>query len=95
MSNKRKYTKSEKAKIALDAIRGELTIAQIASKYGVHSTQIHNWKKQALTQLPESFSDKDKQIKSQHESEIAKLYEQIGRLQVENDFLKKKCDVFG
>ena len=93
-SKRRNFSKAEKAKIALEAIRGELTLSQIASKYKVHTTQIHNWKKQALAQLPEAFSGKAKQVQSDHESELASLYEQIGRLKVENAFLKKKCDVF-
>ena len=88
MSNKRKtYSKTEKAKIALDAIKGDLTLAQIASKYKVHTTQIHNWKKQALAQLPEGFSDKAKQVQSDHDTELSGLYEQIGRLKVENEYL--------
>jgi len=52
----RKFTAAEKSKVALEAIKGELTIAQIASKYTVHSTQINTWKKAALAQLPEAFS---------------------------------------
>lgn len=95
MNEKRKkYTPTEKAKIALEAIKGELTLAQIASKYGVHGTQINAWKKQLLAHLPDAFSDKNKQEKIAHHDELAELYEQIGRLKVENDFLKKKSEVF-
>lgn len=95
MSEKRKkYTPAEKAKIALEAIKSELTLAQISCKYGAHATQINAWKKQALTLLPDIFSDKSKQEKNNHASELGELYEQIGRLKVENDFLKKKCEVF-
>lgn len=57
----RKFTPAEKSKIALEAIRAELTIAEIASKYTVHPNQINKWKKQALAQLPEAFSGKQKQ----------------------------------
>ncbi len=95
MSDKRKkYSPTEKAKIALDAIKSELTLAQITTKYGVHPTQVNTWKKQALAYLPDAFSDKNKQEATTHETQLAELYEQIGRLKVENDFLKKKCDVF-
>lgn len=95
MSKKRKiYTPAEKAKIALEAIKGELTLAQISSKYGAHATQINQWKKQALALLPDIFSDKKKQILTDQETQLAELYEQIGRLKVENDFLKKKSEVF-
>lgn len=95
MSKERKrYSSAEKAKIALEAIKCELTIAQISSKYAVHSTQINQWKKQLLDSLPDAFSGKQKQIVSDHEMELSQLYEQIGRLKTENDFLKKKLEVF-
>jgi transposase len=95
MSDKRKkYSPTEKAKIALDAIKSELTLAQITTKYGVHSTQVNTWKKQALAYLPDAFSDKNKQETTTYETQLAELYEQIGRLKVENDFLKKKREVF-
>ena len=88
--NRKKYTPAEKAKIALEAIKGELTLSQISSKYGAHATQVNAWKKQALALLPDIFSEKSKQHLSEHATELAELYEQIGRLKVENDFLKKK-----
>ncbi len=91
---RKKYTPAEKARIALEAVKGELTLAQISSKYGAHATQINAWKKQALALLPDIFSDKSKQETTEHATELAGLYEQIGRLKVENDFLKKKCEVF-
>lgn len=95
MSEKRKkYTPTEKAKIALEAIKSEGTLAQISSKYGVHGTQVNTWKKQALAYLPDAFSDKSKQAVTEYENELAELYEQIGRLKVENDFLKKKYELF-
>lgn len=92
--NRKKYTPSEKAKIALEAIKGELTLAQISSKYGVHATQINAWKKQLLAYLPDAFSEKNKLEATSHHEEVAELYEQIGRLKVENDFLKKKSEMF-
>ena len=95
MSEKRKkYTPAEKAKIALEAIKGELTLAQISSKYAIHATQINAWKKQLLASLPDVFSDKGKREKAEHCDEVASLYEKIGRLKVENDFLKKKSELF-
>lgn len=96
MSIKRKkFTIAEKAKIALEAIKGELSVAQISSKYEVHAAQVNQWKKQALLHLPEAFSDKASQREAHHEDELAELYRQIGKLKVENDFLKKKSEVFG
>jgi transposase len=95
MSEKvKKYTPAEKAKIALEAIKSEKTLAQITASYGVHATQISAWKKQALAYMPDAFSDKNKNDRTKYEVQLAELYEQIGRLKVENDFLKKKCDVF-
>ena len=95
MNDKRKkYSPTEKAKIALEAIKGELTLAQITSKYGIHSTQVNAWKKRALAYLPDAFSDKQKHENLAQDTQLAELYEQIGRLKVENDFLKKKCEVF-
>lgn len=95
MQKQRKsYSGLEKSKIALEAIKGEMTLSQIASKYGVHSTQITNWKKLALTYLSEAFTQKQQQQTANYESELAGLYEQIGRLKVENEFLKKKFSLF-
>lgn len=95
MSNMRKkYSPAEKAKIALEAIKSELTLAQITAKYGIHSTQVNTWKKQALAYLPDIFKDKNRQKTTTDEMQLAELYEQIGRLKVENDFLKKKCELF-
>tara|TARA_Y100000031_G_C8197965_1_gene374697 strand:+ start:123 stop:416 length:294 start_codon:yes stop_codon:yes gene_type:complete len=95
MSIKRKkFTTAEKAKIALEAIKGEQSVAQISSKYGIHSTQINAWKRKALSHLPDAFNDKAEKAKESHQEEVALLYQQIGQLKVENDFLKKKSEVF-
>jgi len=95
MSIKRKkFTAAEKAKIALEAIKGEMSVAQISSKYEVHATQVNQWKKQALLYLPEAFGSKAMQQKDSYEQELAAAYQQIGKLKVENDFLKKKSEVF-
>lgn len=94
MSEKKSFTAAEKFKVALEAIKGELTIAEISSKYKVHATQISNWKKQALEYLASAFSEKLKVQQCNHEEMLTELYKQIGQLKVENDFLKKKCDLF-
>jgi transposase-like protein len=94
MSTKRlKFSAAEKFRVALEAIKGEKTIAEISAHYSVHATQISSWKKQALEYLAASFTDKHKP-KENHEKELGELYQQIGQLKVENDFLKKKCDLF-
>ena len=79
-----------KAKIALEAIKGQKTANEIAAEYGVHPTQIAHWKKQALDGLPDVFSlGKSKQEQSA-EALIASLYQQIGQLKVQVDWLEKK-----
>jgi len=96
MSSKNTFSAAEKYKIALEAIKGELTHSQITSKYHVHATQISNWKRQALEYLQAAFSNKLEVCKvvDDYEEQLTELYKQIGQLKVENDFLKKKCDVF-
>lgn len=78
-----------KAKVALEAIKEQKTIAELASLYGVHPTQITKWKKKALDFIQQIFSDKY-QVQTKHDDElIEQLYKQIGKLQVEKDWLKK------
>ena len=90
---RKKYSPAEKAKIALEAIKGELTLAQISAKYAVHATQIKAWKAQVYACLPDLFSDKKKRTEIGYENQLTELFEIIGRLKVENDFLKKKLEV--
>jgi len=95
--NKRakQYSAEEKAKIALLAIKGEMTIAQISSKYGVDRTQIANWKKQAFSNMVSGFlSNRPGQYKPAQEGLVKQLYEQIGQLSVERDWLKKIYNVW-
>lgn len=89
-SNRRQHTAEFKAKVALEALRGELTANEIASRYEVHPTQIAKWKKQAIEQIKEGFSGKQKRRQQDHEVLQDELYNQIGRLKVELDWLKKK-----
>ena len=93
-SVRKSYTAEEKVKIVLTLLRGEMTQAEITAKYGVHSTQLCNWKKQALSFLPEAFSDKRKSIDQEQSALIDELYKQIGQLKVELDWLKKKSVLF-
>ncbi len=96
MNMKRKrYDAAFKARIALEALRGEHTIAQLAGRYGVHPNQISKWKKQALEGLPQLFSGKRKQVKKDSEELFNELYQQIGKQKVELDWLKKKSELFG
>jgi len=82
------------AKVALAAIKGDMTMAELSSKYEVHRSQINNWRKRALEELREIFKGKqDKSIKDS-EKITDELYRQIGQLKVENDWLKKKAALF-
>lgn len=86
---RKKHTIQTKVKIALEAIKGDKTTAEITSIYGIHASQINTWKKQALESIPEAFSAKRKKYDSEQQELIDELYKQIGQLKVENDFLKK------
>lgn len=84
------YSAELKAKIAIEAILAQRTINEIASHYGVHPNQVTTWKKQALEGLPETFSTRRAQSAQEDEAVKAQLYQQIGQLKVELDWLKKK-----
>jgi len=88
--NRKRFSKEFKAKVALEAIRGHKTSAELASEHEVHPTQIGSWKKQALQAMPGLFSGKGEQQAIDHEAEKSPLYEQIGKLQMELHWLKKK-----
>lgn len=88
---RRQHSKELKFKVALDAIRGDLTIAQIVSKYGVSESLVHRWKKQLLDQGADVFSKNQGTIKSPAlgAHDLEKLHATIGRLKLENDFLEQ------
>ena len=79
-----------KAKVSLEAIKGEKTMAQISSEYGVHANQIRQWRQRLLEEMPGVFSDRRQKKEKQNEEMTAELYRQIGQLKVELDWLKKK-----
>ena len=91
----KQYSAEEKAKIVLEVIAGELTMAQITSKYGIHVNQIYRWKKEALESIVLGFKSKSKKADTSQDDLIKSLYEQIGQLTVEKDWLKKKSSIFG
>lgn len=91
MKNKRRnHSAAFKAKIALAAAKGDKTIAELANEYQVHPNQIIQWKKQLFESLPEIFSRRRKTDEHEREELTAELYQQIGQLKVELDWLKKK-----
>jgi len=79
-----------KAKVALEAVKGEKTITEIASGYSVHPNQIRQWRAQLLERLPEMFSQRKSQNEKSQDELVAELFRQIGQLKVELDWLKKK-----
>ena len=84
------YTTEFKVKIALEAIKAQRTVNEIASHYGVHPNLVTQWKRQAIESLPDVFSSKLDQRAKESEELEARLYQQIGQLKVELDWMKKK-----
>jgi transposase len=92
MTGKRKrYSAEFKARVALEALRGELTAAQLATKHGIHQTMVGEWKKQAMEGMASVFSGKleAQEAAKSTEAEVEKLHAKIGQLLVERDFLAK------
>ena len=95
MSRRKQYDSRFKAQVALEAIKNQQTLAQIAGEYGVHPTQVNQWKKQVLNELPQLFTKERSQTTSDTEQLVAELYRQIGQLKVELDWLEKKTHPLG
>jgi len=88
---RRQHTSDIKAKVALAAIRGERTANEIAALYGVHPIMVTKWKKQAIAELHQVFSNRRSAAVRAQEDLTGALYQQIGQLKVELDWLKKKA----
>ena len=80
-------------KVALEAVKGEKTMAQLSSEYGVHSNQIRQWRQRLLDELPDVFSDRRQKQENQGEAMTSELYRQIGQLKVELEWVKKKSQL--
>ena len=89
MTRRRKFTPEFKAKIALEALRGDRTIQEIASRHQVHPNQVSTWKRQAMDGLGEVFSNGVGRAARDHEEEVRDLHAKIGQLTVERDFLAR------
>lgn len=89
MNKRIRYSAEFKAKVAKEALRGEETLAQLATRFGVHPNMVAQWKKQAQEGLVEIFASKQDKKKGSHEGEIKELHAKIGQLTVERDFLAK------
>lgn len=91
MSNtrRRRFSAEFKAKVALEAIRGDQSISELASRYELHPNMITNWKRQAIDNMAEAFSSKSERSNKGDDTQIKELHAKIGELTVERDFLAK------
>lgn len=95
MSRKRrKFDGKFKSMVALEAVKGNKTLAQLTGEYGVHPNQIVKWKKQLLSGMPEIFNSKKEQKDQDAQHREDQLLRQIGQLTVELEWLKKKSELF-
>lgn len=86
---RKQHSAAFKSRVAIEAIRGNRTISELSSEYGVHPTVISRWKKQALESLPQTMSGEAATGQREQNDLLARLYQRIGQLQVELDWLKK------
>ena len=91
MRTRRRFSAEFKAKVALEAIKGDETVAELATKHELHPTQIAAWKREAVEKLAQVFAERGEREKSR-DGEITKLHAKIGQLVVERDFLSKAFD---
>jgi len=92
---RRRFSKEFKAKVALEAIKGQRTAAELAQEFGVHVNQINLWKKQLIEAAPLAFGNGKDREAEQLKRERDILYRKVGQLQVEVDWLKKKTGLEG
>ena len=92
---RKKHSNELKARIALDAIKGQKTISELSSEYGIHSNQISRWKKQLLDAASDIFTPGKDNEAEKKEVEQDRLYKKVGQLQIEVDWLKKKTGYLG
>lgn len=88
-TTRRKFSKEFKAKVVLEALKERETLESLAKKYELQPTQISLWKTQAMSNFPALFSSEQPKDK-ENDVDVQQLYAQIGKLQVQNEFLKKK-----
>ena len=89
MRRRRKFPAEFKARVALEALSGEHTLAELAAKHDIHPNLIQQWKRQAKAGMPDVFSSKALIHQTSREAEIRELHAKIGQLTVEKDFLSK------
>jgi len=89
MKKRNHHSAEFKARVALEALSGAHTIAELATKHGVHPNMIALWKRKAIENLPDVFAKKGERQEAAKEAELKELHAKIGQLTVENDFLSK------
>lgn len=89
MTRRRRFSAEFKARVALEALRGDRTIQEIASKHKVHPNQVSTWKRQAVDGLGDIFAGGPDRHRVDHEAEVHDLHAKIGQLTIERDFLAK------
>lgn len=92
MTTRRRHTPEFKAQVAMEAMKEHKSINELGSEYGVSPTQISQWKTTLRCDAKSVFSSKSKKNEKAYDAETARLYEEIGRLKIELDWLKKKSD---
>lgn len=93
MAMRKKHEPAIKARVALEAIKGEKTLAELSSEYGVYATQITKWKRELIQRSAELFTKSDNIMAKQHEELTDKLHKTIGEITMENSWLKKKLQI--
>jgi len=89
MKKRRNYSADFKARVALEALSGAFTMAELASKHNLHPNMISQWKRKAQEGLPDVFAKKSERQKGDQDAEVKELHAKIGQLTIENDFLSK------
>jgi transposase len=92
MRTRRRFSAEFKAKVALEAIKGHETVAELATRHRLHPTQIAAWKREAVEKLAQVFDEKNGARDQNRDAELTKLHAKIGQLVVERDFLSKAFD---
>lgn len=95
MTQRKQFSAEFKAKVALETLKQKYTINELSTQFSVHPNQIMNWKKQLMKGLPDIFANGKVVAEKSDEELKARLYQEIGQLKVELDWLKKKAALFG
>ena len=95
MSKRKQHSPEFKAKVALEALKGEETVSELASRFGVHPTMIHQWKRALLDGAPGVFERGGRRQPETDEDQVKELHTKIGELAVANDFLSRKLKPWG